>query len=472
MLALFFCQLLFAISAFMVLRIQRIRDYMVSVGALSLKITVKSADGLFGYMLACAVGFIVLNAGFFFGLFLRWIGAPNFGKFVITGTFVITAFAIGILTLALAGITAAVSNAVVRAREVLDSAGKSLKDSGVKFKQLMEELKSQFPEQKERLEKVETATGGWLASLFDTTGIRAIAAIPHTIVFDTVKGVADGVDKIIKGVAAILIWIGIAGFVALILPESAAALLIIIIAYGLLMLLAITLYAGKEFVEKHELEDMWWQAYRLIRFSVKTAVFLVVSTSIYVTVWPLVYGSFPDWINGYRNSFIVWQEQSAKERFGQDMIDQRIWRTTSACDGYIDQRNWPWGSRMVRVDMPFNLLLWDAGTEKQTLADGRNYKLYMVESGSRRMTPDPDHKVWIPVSKVTWAGDVAQKKINLPKNTIFFPDDHGQPWNQSYRLTYDSVAEVTGITAFADGQEVKFARIYDRDKTYEVWVAR
>ncbi|PJC40653.1 MAG: hypothetical protein CO042_02640, partial [Parcubacteria group bacterium CG_4_9_14_0_2_um_filter_41_8] len=114
----------------------------------------------------------------------------------------------------------------------------------------IEQLKAQFPKQLGLLNAIQASIGSWVSALFSFEAVRGLLAIPHTLLLDTAEGVAKAVNQMSMGVLAALLWMFIAGFVAMWIPESTNAFWIIVIPYGLLTLLGIGAYKGAEWCEK------------------------------------------------------------------------------------------------------------------------------------------------------------------------------------------------------------------------------
>ncbi len=457
-----------AVSVLKLLRIQRIRDYLVGAAALAGRITVHTANVLFGYGLACLAGLAIVSAAFLLGLLARAVGLPGVGNFIIAAAFVVTAVALGIITLALTAITGAAAHAITRARAALAAADTAARSPAPNWEELFAQLRTQFPDQAGLLNLVEKAGKGWLANLFDTTGIRAILALPHTVAFDTVEAVAKAAGKMLHFVTAAALWVAIAGFMAMWLPDSAGGFWVIAIPYGLLILVGIGMYKGDEWCRLHKLPDPWWGGWQLVRWGVRFAVVAVIFGAIYTTIDPP--RTFSHWMVGLQTKFQRDEEQSAKNQFGA-RYDQNIQRVVETGTGYQVEKRWYGGEDRTPVAVRPNELLWKTGEQHRQFPDGLYYAEYHRQTNDLTMTPDPENTIWFPESKVMAAGNIESRQMTLPVNTIVYQNSGGSPvkGTKHYLLVPFRAEVMLANAVFIDGVGVYPTLLRDGPNTYRVW---
>lgn len=461
----FLLQLIIALSAIGLLRMQRVRDRLVAAAALAGRITVHSANVIFYYLIACLVGLAIISAGFFLGLLIRAI-SPGVGNFIITACCTVTVMALGIVTLFLAAITGAVSNTIFRVRQTLAKANPAT-DQKLDWDGMFAKLVEQFPEQKNLLDAVHGAGKGWLASLFDTSGVKAILALPHNIAFDTIESVTGAVDKLFKFAIAALLWVAISGFVAMWLPDSANAFYIIAIPYGLLTLLGIGAYKGDKWCRDHNLSDLWWGGYQVVRWGVRCAVFGLILTLMNATFNPSK--NFSHWIVGMRIKFQTNEEQSAKDNFGAN-FDQNIQLVVAPGTGYKTVTHLFGSDTRIPVSIRINELLWKTDAEhKQYDGIGPFYGEYMRQMPGQDMTPNPDNIIWYPESKVAAAGNVESRTVTIPAGVNCYADSLGVPSNFVEHTEGPVEVVMTKISAYAHARKVFLGRFYDRNEEYKYW---
>lgn len=466
MLLMFALQLAIAVSAIMLLRIQRIRDYLVAAAALASRITVPAARILFGYGLACLGGLAVIITAFLLGLLCRAVHLPGLGNFIITAAFTLIAVALGLITLAFSAITDAAAHAVLRVRSAL-AAADTATGPNPNWEDMFAQLRTQFPDQAGLISTIEKAKTSWLAGLFDTTGIKAILALPHTVAFDTIEALTRAAGKLFWFVTAAALWVAIGGFVAMWLPDSTDGFWVVAVPYGLLILIAVGAFKGDEWCQSHKLPEMWWTGYRLVRWGVRFAVVAAICTTAYTAIDPPQ--TFSHWMVGIQTRFRRGEEESAKNHFGA-RYDQNIQRVIETGAGYRVEKRF-FGDKEMPVAVRINELLWKTGSSHQRRNNGVYYAEYWRQTLNDPLTPDPENTIWFPESKTAAAGDIATRQMTLPVNTLFYANKDGQPVKGTAQYLHARFrAEVWPANVeYIEGEPVYFTLLLDGDTTRRVW---
>lgn len=465
MIWMFALQLLLALSAIGLLRIQRVRNYLVPAGALAGRVSLHTANVLFMYLMACLIGLAVISAGFFLGLAIRAFGFPDAGKGIITVFFLVAAIPLGIITLALTAVTNAWANSLFRTRQAVAKASPANTSQSPDWSEIFTKLREQFPDKAELLSTIETAGKGWLASLFDTTGVKAILALPHTIVFDTIEAVTGVVSKTLKFITGVLLWVAISGFVAMYLLDSTAAFWVLAIVYGLLLLLLIGAHLGEEWRNAHNLPNFWWAGYRVVRQGVRFAVAAVVCIAIYTAIDPPE--RLPHWMVGAANGFRIAEEETAKDWFGQN-FDQRICRVVAPVHGLRRQ-----AGKFVQGAILFpGMILWRATDRGDTTWTYRTkqYARYYAQSLDGLHEPS-SQEVLVPESAVRAEQELNTRIAQVDSGVVYYPDSLGVAVGLA-RITPTSYDQflVTEIQTQILGAVSHLCMVRERGKTKWVWV--
>lgn len=468
MIWMFLLQLLLAVSGIILLRIQRVRNYLMAAAALAGRITVHTANVLFLVLLGCLIGVAIISLAFFVGLLIRACGLPEAGNFIITAVFLVVAIPLGIIAVALTAITGAAGNAIFRARQTLAMAIPEAASEKPSWSEVFARLKEQFPDQAKLLSTVETASTGWLASLFDTTGIKAILSLPHTIVFDTVEAVSKAVGKMGKLMAGFALATATSGFISLIMPDSASAFLLFVLVYALLLLLFIAGHKGKKWRKAHNLADPWWVGYNLVRWISRGVVAAIIFTAVYVAVNPSK--NFSHWMVGAANAFRITEEETAKDFYGP-RFDQNTIEVRGLATAYpLDNQGRMQAGRLLTPGTK----LWKT-TAIPVAMNGMQFGTYLERAKNGAQEPDITRRVMFPESMVQSIGiSETTRMVSIPQKTKFRIDTNGdgRPEPQDYDCDTDMAAQVTAEEALVSGHRYTMCLRQDDPKfpNYPVWV--
>lgn len=462
MIWMFLMQCLMTVSAYLLLKQKRVRNHLVGAAALAWSISLKTANVLFMFALCSLAGLAVVSLAFALGLIFRAWGWTDFGNGVITFTFTLTALALGIAALAIGAISNAAAKAITSARSTISSAGAQKRSSELAeegLEKAIEQLKAQFPKQLGLLNAIQASIGSWVSALFSFEAVRGLLAIPHTLLLDTAEGVAKAVNQMSMGVLAALLWMFIAGFVAMWIPESTNAFWIIVIPYGLLTLLGIGAYKGAEWCEKHRLPDLWWSGYRVVRLGVRTAIVAVVVGAMYAALQP----TLPHWFTGARNNFLLAEESVAKEHFGP-RFDQRVFQVVDPGYAYYQV-----GGQTRHQLLAKSTVLWKTSREPFEYKAGVQYAEYALQVSEGLVEPS-DFRVLFPESKVREQRHLALVTVQLDSGTVYRPDSSGVASDRLLAIPSFMTAEMTNITGYVMGVQYVLCRTDDRGRTYKIWV--
>lgn len=302
--------------------------------------------------------------------------------------------------------------------------------------------------------------GQWPAGYF----IAGIITILPVVVFEVLRRgskVASSIAAELVGVAVTLhTWLAIINFwLGCLRPPPEY----VVHVYGATA--AITLFMV---VMGRWNKPMRW--YRVI-----TATGLVLP-AIYLVAVVIIGSLSTDMATGMQVQWRRSNQEAPKSQFGQ-RYDQNIQRVVEGGTGYQVVEHWYGnadGEDGIPVPVRLNELLWRTEAPHKRFPNDLYYAEFRRQTADRTMTPDPENVIWFPESKVVSAGQVETRKVVLASHTEYYNNDSvtnlPEPPDQIRHLTAEVTAEVTSIKTIADGQELTFARLYDRGQVYEVWL--
>lgn len=264
--------------------------------------------------------------------------------------------------------------------------------------------------------------------------------------------VGDWLSEVISTFATPHTWLAIVCFWLILLePSSRYRSLVYLVAFGAVLYIIV---GGRW----HH-NPTWYRPLTIFSFWLPIVVAVVILILDAYDPYELV--AFKNWLG-------IKKEDTVKARYGQ-RYDQNIGRVVESGMGYRLEERWFGKPHRIPVDILVNEFLWKTKGDHQLFPDGRYYAQYR-RALQNRIAPNQDDVIWFPESQIAAAGSLETEQKKLAPNTPYYPDDNGVPYTRVAYMTIAYEAEVTNLTAYADGQKVRFARVHDRGRVYDIWL--
>lgn len=466
---------LLAVALFLVFwtfRHQAGRNAFTGFAAWVFNISSAMATAVLAYLAYAVLSLAIMAGIVFLGLALNWpwiiyLGLVLFGILLAVVTFIVE-LPLNTLATCLAGIRKAATEAVQALK--LD-----IKAEAVDTASIETIVAALTPEAQAKIKPYLAKSQRWLdwaLSMFgkavDPAIIRGLGTSVIHATLGNAESMVNAAMKNIAGIKIALLWFGVVLFFTMFIPDQATGAYLLPLGIGIALLVIIANYMGLAWRQAHGLGDIYWTAFRLIKYGVWVCVIAIA----WLAISPArVF--IPHILVAMHVKGPQYEEELAKEWFGQ-RYDQNVVVVCELGTAYpLDQNGRP--TQGILLHPGTNL--WKTKAD-QILLGGSYYGTYMRRANNGAQEPDPTHLVLFAESltKTTTLTN-PNRVVTVVKKSQFYIDTNGdgQPEPDPYvNDKSDMVVQVTASqTYLAGGELIMCLRLDDPHyPNYPIWLTK